>query len=68
MKNKLLILYRTIMTTNPTQRDKQKRVWSHDVYFRDSFPQPKEARIYSALEKLPKNPPPIIDILSAHTP
>lgn len=33
MKNKLLILYRTIMTTNPAQRDKQKRVWSHDVYF-----------------------------------
>lgn len=54
------------MTTNPAQRDKQKRVWSHDVYFRDSFPQPKEARIYPALEKLPKFF--FMNVLSAHTP
>jgi len=62
MKNKLLILYRTIMTTRPAQRDKQNECG---------------AMMYSLNQKkyeyilLPKNhqgKTPTIDIFSAHTP
>jgi len=48
MKNKLLILYRTIMTTRPAQRDKQNEFGAM-MY----SPQPKEAWIHPA----PENPP-----------